>query len=97
MTSDDNIIKPLLSGSMKNLIGSEELIIEIARELVKDEIKRIIREKLNADPELRKEFKDAVGMYFEAKVKEAYAPEHMRDEMSKELQQELIKIVEKTM
>jgi hypothetical protein len=68
---------------------------------------------LNADPELRKEFKDAVGMYFEAKVKEAYAgvklakssaklgleliPEHMRDEMSKELQQELIKIVEKTM
>jgi hypothetical protein len=32
---------------MKNLIGSEELIIEIARELVKDEIKRIIRDVRN--------------------------------------------------
>ncbi|UCH87930.1 MAG: hypothetical protein JSV49_06575 [Thermoplasmata archaeon] len=113
MAPDDNIIKPLLSGSLKNIIGSEELIIEIARELIKDEIKRIIRQKLNENPELRKEFKDAIGMYFEAKVKEAYAgvklakssaklgleliPEHLRAEMSKELQEELNKIIEKTL
>jgi hypothetical protein len=52
-------------------------------------------------------------MYFEAKIKEAYAgiklakssaklgleliPENLRDEMSKELQKELSKLVEKTL
>lgn len=113
MAQDDNIIKPLLGGSIGNIIGSEDLLIEIARDLVKDEIKRIIKQKLESSPELVKEFRDAIGMYFEAKIKEAYAgiklaksgaklgldliPEHLRSEMSKELQQELIKIVEKTM
>ena len=28
MIEDDNIIKPLISGSLKNIIGSEELIVE---------------------------------------------------------------------
>lgn len=113
MITDDNIIKPLLSGSLKNIIGSEELIVEVAREMVKDEIKRIIHQKLEASPQLRQEFRDAIGMYFEAKIKEAYAgiklakssaklgldliPEHLRSQMSKELQEELIKLVEKTL
>jgi hypothetical protein len=113
MTADEDIIKPLLSGSLKNVLGGEELIVDVARDLVKDEIKRIIREKLEASPELRQEFKDAIGMYFEAKIKEAYAgiklakssaklgleliPENLRDEMSKELQKELSKLVEKTL
>ena len=113
MTKVDSLIKPILSGSLKDVLGGEEIIVEVARELVKDEIKRIILQKLEASPELRQEFRDAIGMYFEAKIKEAYAgiklakssaklgldliPDHLRDEMSKELQQELIKIVEKTL
>ena len=113
MTAEDNLIKPILSGSLRNVLGGEEIIVEVARELVKDEIKRIIHQKLEASPELRKEFRDAIGMYFEAKIKEAYAgiklakssaklgldliPESLRDQMSKELQEELIKLVEKTL
>jgi hypothetical protein len=113
MTRDDSLIKPILGGSLKDVLGGEEIIVEVARELVKDEIKRIILQKLEASPELRQEFRDAIGMYFEAKIKEAYAgiklakssaklgldliPDHLRDQMSKELQQELIKLVEKTL
>lgn len=113
MTKQEDALTPLLSHPLKNIIGDEEIIIEVARELVKDEIKRIIRQKLEENPELRQELKDAIGMYFEAKIKEAYAgiklakssaklgldliPEHLRVEMSKELQQDLIKLVEKTL
>ena len=113
MADTDDKLTPLLSHPLKNIIGGEELLIEVARELVKDEIKRIIKQKLEENPDLRQELKDAIGMYFEAKIKEAYAgvklakssaklgleliPDHMRDEMSKELQSDLIKIIEKTL
>jgi len=113
MSREESLIRPILGGSLKDVLSSEELIVEVARELVKDEIKRIIKQKLETNPALRQEFRDAIGMYFEAKIKEAYAgiklakssaklgldliPDHLRDQMSKELQQELIKIVEKTL
>ncbi len=54
-------------------VGGEELVIEAFREMVKDELKQHIRDTLDENPELRKEVKDAVGRYFEAKVSETLA------------------------
>jgi hypothetical protein len=51
----------------------EDLAIEAVRDLIKDEIKKYIAEKLKANPELKKEFKAAVEEFIEAKIKEALA------------------------
>ena len=79
----------------------EDLAIEAVRDLIKDEIKKYISEKLNARPELKKEFKAAVEEYIEAKLKEAMAlvkvgkcaaklglelvPAHLKEEVTKDI------------
>lgn len=88
-------------GKLLDMVGGEELIIETFRDLVKDELKRHIRETLDDNPELKQEVKDAVGRYFEAKVLETVAllaiakagakvslealPEHLRGKVGKDL------------
>lgn len=111
MANGSKILKPLLKEGLYDVMGGEDILIEAARDLVREEIKEHIREKLDANPELKKEFKDAIGMFFEAKLKEAFAniklvkagaklaleiiPENMKASMSKELEQEINKILEK--
>ena len=73
MTNGSKILKPLLKEGLYDVMGGEDILIEAARDLVREEIKEHIREKLDANPELKKEFKDAIGMFFEAKLKEAFA------------------------
>ena len=113
MTSNTDILKPLLKDGLVDVFGGEDLLIEAARDLVKEELKEHIRAKIDANPELKKEFKDAIGMYFEAKLMEAFAniklvkagaklgidmiPEDMKKRMSKELEQEISKLLEKTL
>ncbi len=105
----DHSITPLLETAMNELAGLENLDIanDVIRDLVKEEIKSRIRHKLDEDPELKNEIKDAVGLYLEAKAKQIYAamrlakasaklgisllPPNIKDEMSKEL----VAIVEK--
>lgn len=100
MAPDDDIISSLLKGT-KTMLSSETLLVDAVQELVKDEVKRTIREKLEASPELRNELKQAVAELMEAKVHEAYAllkigkvgakvgielvPPHLRKEIGKEL------------
>lgn len=60
-------------GKLVDAIGGEELVIEAFRDMVKDELKRHVRATLDENPELRKEVKDAVGRYFEAKVAQTLA------------------------
>jgi hypothetical protein len=109
--TQSDIIGDLLKTKFPDIIGGEELIIEAGREMIKEELKERLREKLDNDPELKKEFKDAIGMYFEAKVKEAYAniklakasaklgidlmPTPLKDDFTRELQKELGTIVDK--
>ena len=113
MTSNTDILKPLLKDGLVDVFGGEDLLIEAARDLVREELKEHIREKIDANPELKKEFKDAIGMYFEAKLMEAFAyiklvkagaklgiemiPEEMKKRMSKELEQEISKLLEKAL
>ncbi len=109
----DKILKPLLMDTVTDIFGGEDLLIEAARDLIKEELKDHIKEKLNEHPELRKEFKDAIGMYYEAKIKEMFAsiklfkasaklglelmPDKLKKEMSKELELEINKLIEKTL
>lgn len=84
-----------------DILDAEELIIEAFRDMVKDELKTHIRETLDDNPELRKEVKDAVGRYFEAKVMQTMAllalgragtkvslealPDHLKGQVGKDL------------
>lgn len=113
MAKPDQIIKPLLKDTVTDIFGGEDILIEAARDLVKDELKDHIRKALKDNPDLKKEFKDAIGMYYEAKIKEMFAsiklmkasaklglelmPDKLKKEMSKELEQEINKLIEKTL
>jgi adenosyl cobinamide kinase/adenosyl cobinamide phosphate guanylyltransferase len=59
--------------SQLGVIHSEDLLVEALRDLVKDEIKRYVRQKLDENPELKQEIKQAVGEFISAKMNETYA------------------------
>jgi adenosyl cobinamide kinase/adenosyl cobinamide phosphate guanylyltransferase len=61
---------------LKSTIGvtnTEDLIIEALRDLVKDEIKHYVRQKINENPEIKQELKEAVADFIDAKMRETYA------------------------
>lgn len=98
--SEDDIINTLLKGT-KTMLSSETLLVDAVQDLVRDEIKKHIRQKVESDPELKKEMSDAIKMLMEAKIREGLAvlklakggaklglalvPPELRKEMGKEL------------
>ena len=96
-----DLISQVLKGNLSDLMGSEALVVDVFRDLLKDEIKRKMREELAANPELQEELRDAIRMYFESKVRETYAtvkfmkasaklgvqmmPDELREELGKEI------------
>lgn len=87
-------------GTIEDAVGIsnvEDLLIESLRDLVKDEVKKYIHAKLDANPELKEEIKKAVEEFIQAKIKESLAlvkmakcsaklglemiPPHLRQEM----------------
>ena len=70
-------IERLLTGSIRDqvqeLMSTEDLVIEAFRDLVKDELKAHIRNKVDEDPELKAEIKEAVAYYFHTKARTVYA------------------------
>ena len=70
-------IERLLTGSiqsqLQDLLSTEDLVIEAFRELVKDELKAHVRAKVDSDPELKAEIKEAVAYYFHSKARSIYA------------------------
>jgi adenosyl cobinamide kinase/adenosyl cobinamide phosphate guanylyltransferase len=59
--------------SQLGMFRSEDMLVEALRDMVKDEIKRYVRQKLDENPELKKEIKQAVGEFVSAKMSETYA------------------------
>ncbi len=57
----------------EGLLPSEDLFMEAVRDLMKDEIKSYLRDKLEKNPKIREEIRDAMLGYVEAKVKESEA------------------------
>jgi len=59
--------------SQLEVFRTEDLLVEALRDMVKDEIKRHVRQKLDENPQLRKEIKAAIGELVVAKINETYA------------------------
>jgi adenosyl cobinamide kinase/adenosyl cobinamide phosphate guanylyltransferase len=92
-------IESLLKSTLS--IHTEDLLVEAMKDLVKDEIKRYVRQKLEENPRLRAEAKQVIKDLIEAKMKETYAlmrlgkvtaelgvsmvPEEMREQMEKDI------------
>lgn len=105
--TEDSAIGKLIKGGMRELVGAEDLIFDSFRDIMKEEVKRRIRDQLEADPDLRAELRDAIAMYFEAKVQEAYASlklakagaklglEMLPETLRKDLSAEVMSTVEK--
>ncbi|MEE9593658.1 MAG: hypothetical protein V3W28_08780 [Thermoplasmata archaeon] len=71
MTEED-----ALGSLMKTTLGivhTEDLMLEAVRDLLRDEVKRYIRARLEERPALKEELKRGVAALMEAKVREASA------------------------
>ncbi|MDD1767133.1 MAG: hypothetical protein LUQ27_01010 [Methanomassiliicoccales archaeon] len=68
---EDNIAS--IVRSQLEVFRTEDLLVEALRDMVKDEIKRHVRQKLDENPQLRKEIKAAIGELVVAKINETYA------------------------
>ncbi len=100
MSPDEDSIGALIK-STRMIVNTETLFVEAVQDLVKDEVKRHLRQKIDADPELRAEMSAAVKSLIDAKLHEAMAmlklaksgaklalslvPPEMREEMGREL------------
>jgi hypothetical protein len=98
--SERTPIEDMLAEST-NMFRAENLVAEALKDMVRDEVKKYIRKKIDENPELRNEMKAAVEELMEAKIKEGYAmvklakagvklglelvPPKMREEFSKDL------------
>jgi hypothetical protein len=101
MSDTEDTLTQILKGAVTDIMPQKDLVIEAVHELVRDEIKRYIRNKLDEDPDLKKEIKDAINEYLSAKISEINAalklaksgaklglsliPEHLRQEVSKDI------------
>ncbi|UCG70687.1 MAG: hypothetical protein JSV09_06635 [Thermoplasmata archaeon] len=101
MGESEDTLTQILKGAVTDIMPQKDLVIEAVHDLVRDEIKRYIRQKLDEDPELKKEIKDAINEYLSAKVKEINAalrlaksgaklglnliPDHLRQEVSRDI------------
>lgn len=100
MTAEEEAVGSLLRSTL-GFAHTEDLLVEAVRDLVKEEVKRYIRDRLEERPALKEELKAGVAALLEAKVKEASAllliaksgaklgvelvPAHLRQEVAREL------------
>ena len=98
--SIENMIKSMGKGVPLEELNTEGIVMDAMRDLVKDEIKQHLRRKVENNPELKKEFMEAVELFVEAKIRETFAalklakagtklglmmvPDKMVDELTKE-------------
>lgn len=70
-------IERILTGSvrdqLRDLMQTEDLVLEAVRDLVKDELKSHIKNKIDDDPELKEELRESLTYYFNAKARSVYA------------------------
>jgi hypothetical protein len=65
-------VEELIKESEK-ILPSEDLLIEAVRDIMKEEIKEYIREKMEENPKIKEEIREAMLVYINAKVKEVEA------------------------
>jgi hypothetical protein len=65
-----------MQDAIKSALGSldtESLLVESVRDMVKDEVKSYLRQKIDENPELKTEIREAVRDLMDAKIREAVA------------------------
>ena len=104
--AEEHVVEKVLRDTI-GAVHTEDLLVEALRDLVKDEVKAYVRVRLDANPELRAEIREAVKDLLEAKIREAYAfvklakagaklgLELVPAEMRTEVTRELARIIEK--
>ena len=104
--AEDHIVEKVLRDTM-GAVHTEDLFVEAVRDLVKDEVKAYIRSRLDANPDLKVEIREAVRDLMEAKLREGYAfaklakagvklgLELVPPEMRAEVTRELARIIER--
>ena len=113
MSDENKVVSRLFSSSLEEIFGGEDLLLEVAREMIKDEIKEKIKRTLNDDPELKAEFKQALEIYYDAKIRQALAafkiakasarlgvklaPEDIQEQLKREIEVEINRIIVDTL
>jgi len=103
----------LYSTSLEEVLGGEDLILEVARDMVKDEIKKKVQRALDSNPDLKEELRLALEDYYQAKIKQNLAamriakasvylglktvPKELQEEFQKELEKEITRIIDETL
>lgn len=97
----------MVKSLLNETIDVEDIILESLRDMIKDEVKQHIRKALEKDPNLKKELKEAVTLYLEARAKQIYATvllakgatklglSIMPADLKKDLSKEVLSILEK--
>jgi len=77
LCQDFMAIEKILTGSvreqLRDLMQTEDLVLEAVRDLVKDELKSHIKNRIDEDPELKEELRESLTYYFNAKARSVYA------------------------
>jgi len=72
MAEGNDLISSMFQDPL-SAIKVEDLVAEAARDMLKDEIKRMVRKKMEDDPKLRAAMQEAIAELMEAKLRETYA------------------------
>ena len=110
--SDEMNLGRLFFSSVEDVLGGEDLIMEVARDMIKDELKAKVKKTLDENPELRDEMKLALNQYYQAKVSQTLAavkiakasvhlglrtvPKELQEEVSDEVEKEINRIIDDT-
>ncbi|MBN1540456.1 MAG: nitrite reductase [Candidatus Thermoplasmatota archaeon] len=103
----------MISGSVKEVLGDEDLLLEVVRDMIKDEIKERIQKALEENPEIKAELEEALEEYYKAKMRQTLAvikiakssvhlglrtvPADLQDDVHKELEKEITRIIDDTL
>jgi len=112
MDEKKSIITPILEQSLGEMLDAEALLYDVFRDMLKEELKKFVRARLEENPELKDELKKAITMYLEAKVREMYAgillakssaklgyelvPENLKKDLRREIESEMGRLIERT-
>ena len=108
--SDDMKLGRLFYSSIEDVLGGEDLIMEVARDMIKDEIKAKVKRTIDENPELKADLKNALAEYYEAKLKQTLAamkiakasvhlglktaPKELQEEVTVEVEKEINRIID---
>ena len=69
----ERLFNTSIRDQVRELITTEDLVIEAVKDLVKDELKGYIRARIERDDDLKEELREAIQYYFSAKARSLYA------------------------